>query len=561
MPISFRCPDCEKSLRVPDEKQGKRIKCSGCGVVVKVPDEDEELEDEPPSRRSKSPGKAKGKGKRSKAKSSDGAVGMWIGIAGGAVVVVGLAIWLLMPGKAGSTNTAPATAGADGAAAMPPTGTGQTGTPGTSSPPSAADKMKDQNRLKQLTLAMHNYHETHRQLPIVDRPENFGPDGRPLLSWRVHVLPYLSRNDLYQRFHLNEPWDSPHNKTLLDQMPDEFRSGNDPGSNTRMLTLTGPHALFFQRNVGLRDITDGTSNTLMLVQVGPDKAVPWTKPDDVIFDPANPQAGFGAIGASFLVAMADGRVQEIAASIDPQSLAKAVSPRGGDAANLSQFVVTQQPVGIPGANTTPVAPTVSDAVQVQLKRIGLGMHNYHDTYVKFPVADNPLWFDANGRPNLSWRVHLLPYVDELNLYQEFKLNEPWNSPHNSQLIPRIPAIFQSASRQGTKTPFVTMSGPQTPFAGKFGPMMREFTDGSSNTILVIHVADDKMVNWTEPVDLVFDPNNPLAAIGSIPATGIPVVFVDGFAGRIKPTVTTEIFKAMVTPSGGEIVDRSMNLMQ
>ena len=534
MPISFQCPECDKSFRVPDEKRGKRIKCSGCSVVVTVPDDDEEIEDDlKPARRSKNSGKSKGK--RSKGKSSGGSPGMWIGIAGGGVVVIGLVIWLMMPSKpaAGPGNTTPGQSGSSSADGQP------------------VDRTQDRNRLKTLTLAMHNHHNLHLQLPVADRPENFGPDGRTWLSWRVHVLPFLSKDDLYKKFHLNEPWDSPHNKTLIDQMPDEYRSGSEQGTNTRMQTLTGPNALFFQRKVRFRDITDGMSNTLMLVQVGLDKAVPWTKPDDVVFDPANPLVGFGNVGQSFLCATSDGMVREISSTIDAKSLAAAASARGGEIINLSNFSVEQPR---PAAATTPMPN--ADPLKGQMQQIGLAMHNHHDQYRRFPVADVAQYFDAQGRPNLSWRVHLLPLLGQAALYQEFHMNEPWNSPHNSQLINKMPAVYQNASRQGSKTPFVVFTGAQTPFSQKLGPSISSFIDGSSNTILAVAVADDKMVTWTEPVDISFDPNSPLAGVGTIPPLGLPVLMTDGSFARVKPTVPPDMFKSLVTPSGGEIVDLS-----
>src|SRR4051794_35047430 len=73
--------------------------------------------------------------------------------------------------------------------------------------------------LRQIGLAMHNYHDRHGQFPAI---AVFDDRGRPLLSWRVTVLPFMGQGPLYQKFRLNEPWDSPHNKALLGEMPMEF---------------------------------------------------------------------------------------------------------------------------------------------------------------------------------------------------------------------------------------------------------------------------------------------------------------------------------------------------
>ncbi|HVS35105.1 MAG TPA: DUF1559 domain-containing protein, partial [Gemmataceae bacterium] len=75
------------------------------------------------------------------------------------------------------------------------------------------------NDLKQLGLAVHNYHDANGAFP---KPAIYDKDGKPLLSWRVMLLPYLEQNELYQQFHLDEPWDSDHNKKLLEKMPKVF---------------------------------------------------------------------------------------------------------------------------------------------------------------------------------------------------------------------------------------------------------------------------------------------------------------------------------------------------
>ena len=100
------------------------------------------------------------------------------------------------------------------------------------------------NNLKQIGLAIHNYAQANKTFPpayTVDK------DGKPLLSWRVLILPYLEGDDLYSEFHLDEPWDSEHNKKLLSRMPAVFR---DPDSKlaaqgkTNYLTVRGEKTVF-----------------------------------------------------------------------------------------------------------------------------------------------------------------------------------------------------------------------------------------------------------------------------------------------------------------------------
>ncbi|MCL4191413.1 MAG: DUF1559 domain-containing protein, partial [Thermoguttaceae bacterium] len=87
----------------------------------------------------------------------------------------------------------------------------------------AARRSQSMNNLKQIGLAMHNYYDSYRTLPA---QANYDPQGKPLLSWRVQLLPFLEQQALYAQFHQDEPWDSAHNKTLIDKMPPVYRSAS-----------------------------------------------------------------------------------------------------------------------------------------------------------------------------------------------------------------------------------------------------------------------------------------------------------------------------------------------
>ena len=143
-------------------------------------------------------------------------------------------------------------------------------------------------------LAMHNYVSVNNAFPA---PAIMGKDGKPALSWRVAILPFLEQQPLYDKFHLDEPWDSPHNKELIKEMPQVFvcpsRSDVAPGTTTYRV-FTGPGALFEAgQQKGLQIVTDGTSNTILAVEAK--EAVPWTKPDsDLPFDPNAAASLYGA---------------------------------------------------------------------------------------------------------------------------------------------------------------------------------------------------------------------------------------------------------------------------
>jgi hypothetical protein len=167
------------------------------------------------------------------------------------------------------------------------------------------------NNLKQLGIACHNYASAYGdRLPanITDK------DGKPLLSWRVAILPYIEQGDLYQKFKLDEPWDSEHNKKLIPLMPKTLHSPKQAEALKDRTTYLAPlgKGLMWDDPKGVRfqDVPDGTSNTILLVEAGDESAVIWTKPDDLKIDMKEPTKGLlGHYGNGFLAAMADGSVR------------------------------------------------------------------------------------------------------------------------------------------------------------------------------------------------------------------------------------------------------------
>src|SRR5690606_35040423 len=146
----------------------------------------------------------------------------------------------------------------------------------------AARRTQSSNNLKQLMLALLNYESVYNQLPA---HAIYSEDGKPLLSWRVAILPYIEEQALYEQFHLDEPWDSEHNKQLISQMPQFYLCPSVPldpkEGKTTYLAPVGKDLYFDGTKDGmqLRKITDGTSNTIAIVDADDDAAVIWTKPD------------------------------------------------------------------------------------------------------------------------------------------------------------------------------------------------------------------------------------------------------------------------------------------
>ncbi len=138
------------------------------------------------------------------------------------------------------------------------------------------------------------------------------------LCCRKQVLPYLDQQGLYDQFHLDEAWDSPHNKTLIAKMPDIYETGNITTEQrkqgmTTFLVPVGPKTVFAQsEGVRIRDITDGTSNTIMIVDASKEKATIWTKPDDLPFDPEQPWLNLDQGGPKqFRATFCDGSVRRL----------------------------------------------------------------------------------------------------------------------------------------------------------------------------------------------------------------------------------------------------------
>ena len=191
----------------------------------------------------------------------------------------------------------------------------------------AARRAQSKNNMKQMMLAFHNYHDTYGHFPA---RANYDNNGKPLLSWRVHILPFIDQQALYSRFKLNEPWDSPHNRKLIRLMPGTYANPNLPaGSVTNYLAVIGHDSVFSKTGIRIQRIADGTSNTAMMVEVNADRAVPWTKPVDHEFNEKAPKAGLGTLRPRvFLTAFADGSVRGIRITVDPKILRALVTKSG-----------------------------------------------------------------------------------------------------------------------------------------------------------------------------------------------------------------------------------------
>jgi RNA polymerase sigma factor (sigma-70 family) len=196
-----------------------------------------------------------------------------------------------------------------------------------------ADKTRSQNNLKQIAIALHNYHDTLKTFPA---HAIYSKDGKPLLSWRVAILPFIEQDALYGAFRLDEPWDSEHNKKLLARMPETYAP---PGIKTKKVHTTlyrvfvGPGTAFEdKKGHKITEFIDGTSNTLLVVEAG--EAVPWTKPEELPYDAnkALPKLG-GIFGGDFNILLADGSVRFVRRGFVERAFRDIVTRNGGEMAS------------------------------------------------------------------------------------------------------------------------------------------------------------------------------------------------------------------------------------
>ncbi|MGH7140973.1 MAG: DUF1559 domain-containing protein [Pirellulales bacterium] len=186
----------------------------------------------------------------------------------------------------------------------------------------------------------------------------------------------------------------------------------------------------------------------------------------------------------------------------------------------------------------------------QLKRIGLAMHTYADVFKHFPSAAIA---DIEGRPLLSWRVAILPYIDEMELYRQFHLNEPWDSEHNRKLIDRIPDVYRSFGSLAPhdRTSFVVATGVGTVFEGIHGTGFGDITDGTSNTLMVFEADDEHAVTWTRPEDFKLDPDHPSAGFTSPYPDGRLLLFCDGSVRFIRQQLEDETIRRLILRNDGK----------
>lgn len=149
---------------------------------------------------------------------------------------------------------------------------------------------------------------------------------------------------------------------------------------------------------------------------------------------------------------------------------------------------------------------------------------------------------------------ILPFVEEDERYKQFRLDEPWDSPHNIELLAEIPRLYAPPPGKRWKIPanhtvchvFV---GRGAAFEGTEGLTWHDFSDGTSNTILIIEGGTP--VPWTKPEELAYDRDEPLPPFDSFFKDAIRVGMADGSVRVVRKNLSEATWRAVITRNGGE----------
>ncbi|MDB5390915.1 MAG: hypothetical protein JWM11_6561 [Planctomycetaceae bacterium] len=197
--------------------------------------------------------------------------------------------------------------------------------------------------------------------------------------------------------------------------------------------------------------------------------------------------------------------------------------------------------------------------KLNLKQLAVALHSYHDQYGSFPPA---YVSDANGKPMHSWRVLLLPFLEQKLLYDEYRFDEPWDSPHNSTLAGRVEHLFNCLNNRRWRNPkltnYLAVVGPDTMWPADRATKRDDVTDDASQTVFVVEVESE--IPWMEPRDLNASEfasavnHQPGQRISGVHADGACIVMADGTVRFLSKKVPVGTIQALLTRNGGETID-------
>jgi hypothetical protein len=188
--------------------------------------------------------------------------------------------------------------------------------------------------------------------------------------------------------------------------------------------------------------------------------------------------------------------------------------------------------------------------EVELRITALALHNYESAYKHFPARTV---ISEDGTPLFSGRVSILPFIDQNSIAQNLRMDEPWDSEHNSQFTSiAIPAFGVTADGLATVR-FPVFPGSM--WDGDEPVTFGKIADGSSNTILSIQVAEKDAISWADPTPWVISESNPMRDVFG-DQDEVVVGMADGSSLTLKKSeMTNKKLKAMLTRAGGEVFER------
>lgn len=262
-----------------------------------------------------------------------------------------------------------------------------------------------------------------------------------------------------------EPGTAPPPGGLSREPPTGLPTTAPPASPTAPAGTPAPAA---ESSTRLADFRDGTSGTILVGTVPADRAVSWTKPEDIAFNASFPDPETGNAFDEGYFMFADGSVKyvHVEEGMDRDVFRGLFTIAGGEPRGPNDLYP-------PGHQLTfPQYATAEESLQAtkartdsmnSLKRIALAMHNYHQVYGHFPPASLP---GPDGKPWHSWRVLILPLVGEPALYKQYDQTVPWDDARNAAVLNAMPAVYRDSFSQDaaqTTTRYLAITGPGTAF--------------------------------------------------------------------------------------------------
>jgi hypothetical protein len=263
-------------------------------------------------------------------------------------------------------------------------------------------------------------------------------------------------------------------------------------------------------------------------------ARPWTLPDGTVVN------GTTVAENDYVVLLECTRVYS---RFDGQLLLRRSQLAREDLQFLKKLAKTRQaPLVVQGVlpGDDPKLPAADREVTISLSQITLALMSYVNAHRAFPER---AIYSGDGTPLLSWRVRILPYLGEAKLYDEFHLDEPWDSEHNRKLIDRIPLTYSAGTDKSEygKTRFLAPVGKETFWEGRAGFKRGQLGDGESKTVAVVQAGPDRAVVWTSPIDLEIDGEDRLSELAGQGSKG----FYAGFAGGRTAFLANELGDATI----------------